>query len=219
MKGVSIQQGAQSAPDPRQEHRSDALRWVNNLQKPLHHSILRYLLQMNQTPTDRPALLWQRACALHTGPVDFLTAIAIDEVQERLVAVNRSFTKVAIIGGWMPGWAGLPDATHVADAETLDLEVQSYDLVVHALCLQGGGPCGPTGKARRALVPDGLLLVVAFGGRSLVELRAVLAEAEIALTGGLSPRVLPRQKFDMGGLLQRADLRCRRRQSSVDRDI
>lgn len=164
---------------------------------------------MNQTLTDRPALLRQRARALRTGPVDFLTAIAIDEVQERLVAVNRSFTKVAIIGGWMPGWAeAFPDATHVADTETLDLEVQSYDLVVHALCLHWAeDPVGQLVQARRALVPDGLLLVVAFGGRSLVELRAVLAEAEIALTGGLSPRVLPMAEIrDMGGSLQRAGL-------------
>jgi hypothetical protein len=48
---------------------------------------------------------------------------------------------------------------------------------------------------------------VSFGGQTLSELRSVLAEAEVALTGGLSPRVLPMGEIrDMGALLQRAGL-------------
>jgi hypothetical protein len=46
-----------------------------------------------------------------------------------------------------------------------------------------------------------------FGGRTLQELRASLAEAEVAVTGGLSPRVLPMGEIrDLGALLQRAGL-------------
>ncbi|MGB3244875.1 MAG: SAM-dependent methyltransferase, partial [Sulfitobacter sp.] len=60
-------------------------------------------------------------------------------------------------------------------------------------------------QCRRALRADGLFLAVSFGGQTLHELRACLAEAEAAVTGGLSPRVAPMGELrDMGGLLQRA---------------
>jgi len=46
-----------------------------------------------------------------------------------------------------------------------------------------------------------------FGGQTLTELRAALGEAEIAVTGGLSPRVLPMGEIrDLGALIQRAGL-------------
>jgi hypothetical protein len=62
-------------------------------------------------------------------------------------------------------------------------------------------------QCRRAMVPDGLFLGVMLGGRTLVELRMALAEAETRTTGGLSPRVAPMAEIrDMGGLLQRAGL-------------
>ena len=37
----------------------------------------------------------------------------------------------------------------------------------------------------------GLLLGIFLGGQTLNELRAAIASAEIELTGGISPRVLP----------------------------
>ena len=46
-----------------------------------------------------------------------------------------------------------------------------------------------------------------FGGETLAELRAALTEAEVAVTGGLSPRVAPMGELrDLGGLLQRGGL-------------
>ena len=60
-------------------------------------------------------------------------------------------------------------------------------------------------QARHALQPDGLLLCTFLGGQTLHELRASLAEAEAAVTGGLSPRIAPMGEIrDLGGLLQRA---------------
>ena len=60
-------------------------------------------------------------------------------------------------------------------------------------------------QARRALRPDGLFIAALFGGETLHELRAALAEAEIETLGGLSPRVAPMGEIrDLGGLLQRA---------------
>jgi len=50
-----------------------------------------------------------------------------------------------------------------------------------------------------------LLISTTFSGQTLHELRSVLAEAEVAQTGGLSPRILPMAEIrDLGGLLQRA---------------
>jgi hypothetical protein len=60
-------------------------------------------------------------------------------------------------------------------------------------------------QCRRALQPDGLFMGLMFGGQTLHELRACLAEAEAEVTGGLSPRVLPMGEIrDLGALLQRA---------------
>jgi SAM-dependent methyltransferase len=100
----------------------------------------------------------------------------------------------------------MPEARIVADDERLDLEPGAHDLVIHALCLHwANDPVGQLVQCRRALRPDGLFLGVLFGGQTLAELRACLAEAEVSVTGGLSPRVLPMAELrDLGGLLQRA---------------
>ena len=78
--------------------------------------------------------------------------------------------------------------------------------MIHALCLHwANDPVGQLVQCRRALRPDGLFLGVLFGGQTLAELRACLAESEVSVTGGLSPRVLPMAEIrDLGGLLQRA---------------
>jgi hypothetical protein len=55
------------------------------------------------------------------------------------------------------------------------------------------------------LKPDGLLLASLPGGETLADLRAAVAEAEEATTGGASPRVAPfADAAALGGLLQRA---------------
>ena len=64
---------------------------------------------------------------------------------------------------------------------------------------------GALSQIRRALKPDGLFLASILGGETLFELRQVLADAEVAVTGGLSPRLSPMIDVrDAGGLLQRA---------------
>jgi len=155
---------------------------------------------------DRPALLRHRA-RIAPAPVTFLHEIACQEISERLTEVNRSFTSVAIVTGFAGFWRKTwPNATIVTDSEVLDLSPQSYDLVIHGLAMHwSNDPVGQMIQCRHALRPDGLFLSVQFGGRSLNELRTILAEAETALTGGLSPRVLPMADLrDLGGLLIRA---------------
>jgi len=164
---------------------------------------------MSQTKlTDRSALLRQRARALRaSAPVTFLHALAAEEIEDRLRMVNKSFTAPALVTGFPDFWqARHPAATVVADDETLALRPGAHDLVIHALCLHwANDPVGQLVQARRALCPDGLMLAVLYGGGSLRELRAALAQAEADVTGGLSPRVLPMGDIrDLGALLQRA---------------
>lgn len=158
--------------------------------------------------TDRRALERNRTRAMRQ-PALFLHDTAAEELEHRLSMVNRQFNSAAIISGFPDFWRGfLPDATHISDSDVLSLEPETYDLVIHAMALHwANDPVGQVIQARRALKPDGLFLSVAFGGRTLHELRAALATAESEVTGGLSPRVAPMAEIrDMGALLQRAGL-------------
>lgn len=169
---------------------------------------------MNQPPilTDREALARHRTRARALPGHDaamFLHRLALADVQERLAEVNRTFTAPAVVSGFPATWHELrPDAVQVADDEVLDLQPGAHDLVVHAMALHwANDPLGQLVQCRRALRPDGLLIAVLLGGRSLNELRIALAEAEARVTGGLSPRVLPMGEIrDLGGLMQRAGL-------------
>ncbi len=121
--------------------------------------------------------------------------------------VNKSFTAPAIVAPYPEIWAPvLPGARVVADADVLDLKPAAHDLVVHAMALHwANDPVGQLIQCARALQPDGLLLVVCLGGETLYELRAALGQAEVEVTGGLSPRVAPMAELrDLGALLQRA---------------
>jgi len=151
------------------------------------------------------------ALALHrhrtTADAMFLHYAAVDEVQDRMRMVNKSFNAAAIVTGHAPVWARyFPQANITEDSDTLSLAVGAHDLVVHAMALHwANDPVGQLIQCRRALLPDGLFLSVAFGGQTLHELRACLGQAEADITGGMSPRVAPMADLrDMGGLLQRA---------------
>lgn len=160
--------------------------------------------------TDLPALARQRRRATglpgHAAAM-FLHRLAADDLQERLLEVNRRFTSPALIAGFPKNWHGtLPEALLTEPAEFLPLAQTTHDLVIHALALHwANDPLGQLIQCRRALKPDGLFLCVLVGGQTLQELRAALAEAESRVTGGLSPRVLPMGEIrDLGALMQRA---------------
>lgn len=142
-------------------------------------------------------------------PAWFLHELVAQQISERLNEVNKRFTDPAVITPFPAVWQGvLPAARFVSEAETLDLTPVSHDLIVHALSMHwSNDPVGQLIQCRRALRPDGLLLAVLFGGRSLSELRACMAEAESRLKDGLSPRIAPMAELrDLGGLLSRAGL-------------
>jgi SAM-dependent methyltransferase len=155
---------------------------------------------------DRAALIRNRARSART-PALFLHEQVLSDVQERLSEVNKSFTTIAIVTAQTEFWkSAFPDALIVPDNEILALTPGSHDLVIHALGLHcSNDPVGQLVQINRALRPDGLFLGYLFGGQTLAELRAALAQAETEVSGGLSPRVLPMAEIrDLGGLLQRA---------------
>lgn len=156
---------------------------------------------------DRARLELIRARARPEGM--FLHELAIDEVKDRLAIVNRRFTRLAVVTGFPEVWqAAFPDALVVPDDDILALEPGAHDAVIHGLSLHwSNDPVTQVFQCHQALVPDGLFLGVTFGGRTLHELRAVLAEVEVELSGGLSPRVLPMGEIrDLGQMLQLAGL-------------
>lgn len=121
--------------------------------------------------------------------------------------VNRRFTRPAIVTGFPDVWQAIvPEAVIVEDTDVLALEASAHDLIIHAMGLHwADDPVGQIIQCRRALKDDGFFLAVCFGGQTLHELRASLAQAEVELTGGLSPRVAPMAEIrDLGALLQRA---------------
>lgn len=93
-----------------------------------------------------------------------------------------------------------------ADEERLPFGPGGFDLVVACLSLHWVNDLpGALIQLRLALRPGGLLLASLPALGTLGELRAALTEAEVALTGGASPRVSPFPDLrDLAGLMQRA---------------
>ena len=161
---------------------------------------------MSTTPLiDTQALARHRARATPHGL--FVQESAADEIEDRLSIVNRAFTAPAVVTPFADVWRNrIKGAQLVADTETLALAPNSHDLVIHATGLHwSNDPVGQLIQCRRSLKPDGLMIAATLGGQTLAELRSALGDAEIAVSGGLSPRILPMGEIrDLGALLQRA---------------
>lgn len=170
------------------------------------------------------ALLRRRlARARAAGYVGFLLERALDDLDERLGTVLRTFPLAIDLATPLPGVAGrLLSAARAervlrlapgggpgevaADPEALPVAEGCADLVVSLLALHGVNDLpGTLLQARRVLRPDGLFVGCLLGGRTLIELREAFARAESEAEGGASPRVAPFADVRaLGGLLQRA---------------
>ncbi len=178
---------------------------------------------------DRRAWHAHRNRAAGCGSVDFLHAEIADRLIDRLDVVNREYAVALDLGARDGGLAralaarrgtlrvvaaepamrvlaGVAGPRVAADPELVPFGDASFDLVASTLALHWTADLpGALIQLRRTLKPDGLLLAAMFGGRTLVELRAVLFEAELAEEGGVSPRVSPAIELaDAAALLQRA---------------
>jgi SAM-dependent methyltransferase len=169
-----------------------------------------------------------RALRRRKAGADFLLRAAADDLVERLSAVKRSFAVAVDLATPLPllrdrlAAAGaierivrldrLTETLHggrpavAGDPELLPFAADSLDLVVSALAFQWISDLpGALAQIRRALRPDGLMLVNLLGGDTLTELRECLTVAEAELTGGAAPRVAPFAELrQLGALLQRA---------------
>ncbi len=94
----------------------------------------------------------------------------------------------------------------VCDCEFLPFARNSIDLITSSLDLHMVDDLpGCLLQIRQSLKPDGLFLAAILGGETLFELRDCLTQAELEISGGVTPRVSPfADKQQMGALLQRA---------------
>jgi len=178
---------------------------------------------------DRRAVRLRRDRAARRSGFDFLFAEAAERLLDRLEDIDRRFPVVLELGcrdgclGRLRGERG--GIEHIvqadpspafaartaglrlaAEAEALPFAPGSFDAVLSVLALHWTNDLpGALLQLRRALKPDGLLLVSLLGGDTLSELRQSFMAAELAEEGGVSPRVSPFAELrDLGGLLQRA---------------
>lgn len=179
---------------------------------------------MNDGPFDRRVVRLHRAAAAGNRQADFLFVDVADRLADRLDDITRRFPVAlelgarhgavsrALAGKNKTDFLVEADlspafARHLAvDEERLSFAPSSLDAVISNLALHWVNDLvGTLIQVRMALKPDGLLLAALLGGETLVELRHALADSEIAITGGLSPRLSPMIDVrDAGALLQRA---------------
>ena len=172
---------------------------------------------------DRPLVRRRLVRALKQGHADFLLVRAVEDLEERLSTVLRTFSLALDVGTPTPAAAEMlrrsgraeavirlssaPEPGSVlGDEERLPFAGERFDLAVSLLALHGVNDLpGSLVQIRRALKPDGLFIGALLGGSTLTELRQSLTQAEAEIEGGVSPRVAPFADLrDIGGLVQRA---------------
>jgi SAM-dependent methyltransferase len=179
---------------------------------------------MTAPPLFDTGLARRRLARAHrAGYADFLLRRVVEDLDDRLGAVLRTFSEAVDLGtpsalaaehlrasgrvGRVTRLAPRAEAGAVlADPEALPLAPGRFDLAVSLLALQHVNDLpGTLAQLRRALRPDGLFIGCLLGGRTLTELRQVFGQAESEVEGGVSPRVAPFAEVrEMGSLLQRA---------------
>ena len=92
------------------------------------------------------------------------------------------------------------------DEEYMPIKTGSLDIILSCLSLHSVNDLpGALIQMFRSLKPDGAFLAGMLGGETLHELRTTLTEAELALSGGVSPRISPFADLpQIGSLMQRA---------------
>ncbi len=124
---------------------------------------------------------------------DFLHHFASKDVKERLSFINRDFKKI------------LSFDDCINEREILPFKKDSHDQVISILSLHNSNDlAGLLAQIQKILKADGLFIACLFGGETLYELRDCLQQAEMELTGGITPRIHPfADKQAIGALMQR----------------
>jgi SAM-dependent methyltransferase len=161
----------------------------------------------------------RRRAAASLAAFDFLYREAAAEIQDRLETLLPDAATDAVISGL----TGLPNEARIAarviradlipeerrtelDEERSPFAPASLDLYVSVLTLHTVNDLpGAMIQIRRSLRPKGRFMAALFAPKTLQELRAAFADAELEIDGGVSPRVHPFIDVkDAGALLQRA---------------
>ncbi|NHN86216.1 methyltransferase domain-containing protein [Acetobacter musti] len=184
-------------------------------------------MQNEHLTFDRKAVRLHRDRAASTlGSVADLLGEAADRLLERLDDLTRTFPLALDIGGRGATYPGLrargidiiscdfspklarqaPPPSVCVDEEFLPFGEHRFDLVVANLSLHWVNDLpGTFAQIRHILKPDGLFLASIPVLPTLSGLRECLSEAELAISGGVSPRISPFPALrDCASLLQRA---------------
>ncbi len=165
---------------------------------------------------DRQQVKRQRLrCAPRFTDHAFLFDWTMKQLEERLDVVSRRFESCVQLGARGRKFQS-EQVEHVITADTVNADVicdeeffpfkdKSTDMIVSPLSLHTVNDLpGALIQINRALKADGLFMGAMLGGETLYELRACLAEAELELSGGITPRIAPfADKPQAGALLQR----------------
>ena len=176
---------------------------------------------------DRRLVKHKRQRAAHNfSDHDFLFQWSKNQISERLHDINRTFDTALHIGSRsplsaqhnkigtmitldLPNTPVEPCTPYIqASEEFLPIAPKSMDLILSNLNLHAVNDLpGALLQIRNSLKDDGLFMASIFGGETLYELRKTMAEIELSMLGGVSPRIAPfADKPQMGDLLQRAKL-------------
>ena len=170
------------------------------------------------------ALVGRHLARRPSGRDDFVLRLVLDDLNERLATVTRSFERALIMA---PDAGPLPTRAQSANGpivferaatvlagsgaalvepEALDLPRRDYDLIFSLFDLDVVDDVpGFLARVRAHLRGDGLFLAAAIGGDSLTELREAFLSADAEIGGGAYLRVAPFIALsDAAGLLQRA---------------
>lgn len=174
---------------------------------------------MSQPPAIFDTALIAAHLARRRQAGDFVTALVLEDFEDRLGAMLRDFPRAMIIGpdpellpaSALTGKGVVNFERYQAFGEGDDLALgkgEPYNLIVSILHLQAVNDVpGYLARLRARLAPDGLLMIAALGGETLTELREAFLTADTMVYGGASARVAPMiQVRDGGALLQRAGL-------------
>ena len=151
---------------------------------------------------------------------NFLVQWASDQLLSRLSIIKKEFpvclqvgTRASLDSSKIKGLKHLVTVDNtmtgnsvIADEELLPFAPKSFDLILSALNLHTTNDLpGTLLQLKQSLKPDGLFLSAILGGETLHELRSIFTQAEMDISGGISPRVAPFADMpQMGALMQRA---------------
>lgn len=163
---------------------------------------------------DRPLYLARQASASGTEILQNHIAAELDErlslIMRRLPQTLLISQHAGIIFDTLNSSGKCDQISHLAPSVKLNLNLPAdhYDCIISLLDLHCINDVpGHLSQLGRSLKSDGLLLVAFFAGDTLHELRQSWLDAEVEITGGVSPRVAPMIGVrELGSLMQRAQL-------------